>query len=147
MNALTFWVYSPVLFDNEEKAVYEAILLRLEDEYKPIGYSEQSVIRDLALYDLKMIRISAMEEFFNGVCEMDNVFELTDRVDKFSENAMENKLTEPLIHYYMRWSSILKYKNIDHLWKIQEYRNTIERGKERCLNQLMRIKGFKKIYS
>ena len=142
MNALTFWAYSPILLDEEEHKRYIVIKLDLSDEYSPQWYSEESLINQIALCEVKLYRISLMEEYFNIIAE-------TEWRCLIAENLLnkESEFWKAFYELTLEFSNTIKVRNLPKIEKMQQYRDMIENRKSKYINELMKIKYFKRNYA
>ena len=146
MNSLKYWVYSPRLFDGSEQFAYRTFIEELIEEYKPNWLSEETLICQIALYEVKLHRILYMEEYFNLMASFENIYRAERECSPDSEILSEEqrKANSVLYDMFMNASNILKIRNFEEIESMQKYRDTLENRKAKCINELMKIKFMKK---
>lgn len=140
MNALKYWVYSSMLFNEVESCAYKTIIEQFVEEFSPEWLSEESLICQMALYEVKLHRVLYMEEYFNSVATFDNVLTANAYYPRREDGDESNSMYQ----FFIDASEILKVRNLDQIESMQKYREMLENRKSKCLNELMKIKFFKK---
>ena len=143
MNALTHWIYSPILFDKGELYSYTLIRLELEEEYKPDWFSEEAQIRQIALYEVKLRRISWMEETFLEACNRFNLIRGMVGLEEL-ERDMKVDVTTTLKSSDFDDANPIRFRDLEETQRLWEYRDMLENRKAKCIHDLMKIQFFKK---
>ncbi len=143
MNALTHWIYSPILFDEGELYSYTLIRLELEEEYKPDWFSEEAQIRQIALYEIKLKRISFMEENFLEACNRFNLVRSMVWLEEL-ERDMKVGVTTTLKSSDFDDAIPIWVRDLEETKRLWEYRDMLENRKAKCIRELMQIQLFKK---
>lgn len=145
MNALSHWIYSPLLVSDAEKDDFDLILKNLREEYDCHWTSEESLISQIALYEIKLQRISSMEEYFYSLCSIDNALTLRAQFGNYTEEHFKISPYLKATHdFFLSAINTPKFKDIDSFERLQGYREMIENRKAKCLYELMRVQLFKK---
>ena len=143
MNAMTHWIYSPILFDEGELYSYTLIRLELEEEYKPDWFSEEAQIRQIALYEIKLKRISFMEENFLEACNRFNLIRGMVWLEEL-ERDMKVGVTTTLKSSDFDDATPIWVRDLEETKRLWEYRDMLEKRKAKCIQELMRIQFYKK---
>src|SRR5574344_37973 len=94
----------------------------------------------MALYEIKLHRVLYMEEYFNSVATFDNVL----TANAYYPTREDGDESNSMYQFFIDASEILKVRNLDQIESMQKYREMLENRKSKCLNELMKVKFYKR---